>query len=243
MTDTVKIDSGKVKMIAHRGLSGIERENTCSAFVEAGKRDYFGIETDVRKTADGKFVVIHDETTERVTLGRININVEKSKYEDIERIILPDIDGNTDRPELKIPLLADYVRICRKYGKVCVLELKNLFPREDIEKVIEEIREMEYIDNVIFISFELENCILLRELLADCEVQWLISHRVRRNTIKILKEYKLDLDIKYKKLKRRTLAKFHKAGIKVNCWTCDKKKDAEKLVDMGVDFITTNILE
>ena len=58
--DTIKTDIRKVKMIAHRGLSGIERENTCPAFVAAGNRSYYAIETDVHRTLDGQFVVIHD---------------------------------------------------------------------------------------------------------------------------------------------------------------------------------------
>ena len=45
--DTLKLDKGSIKMIAHRGLSGIERENTAAAFVAAGNHSYFGIETDV----------------------------------------------------------------------------------------------------------------------------------------------------------------------------------------------------
>ena len=36
--DTIKLDSGRAKMIAHRGLSGLEQENTCAAFVAAGNR-------------------------------------------------------------------------------------------------------------------------------------------------------------------------------------------------------------
>ena len=36
--DTVKIDAKSTKMIAHRGVSGIERENTAAAFVAAGNR-------------------------------------------------------------------------------------------------------------------------------------------------------------------------------------------------------------
>ena len=74
--DTIKIETNGVKMIAHRGLSGIERENTCPAFVAAGNRSYYGVETDVHVTKDGKFVIIHDETTERITLGKYDINVE-----------------------------------------------------------------------------------------------------------------------------------------------------------------------
>ena len=39
------------------------------------------------------------------------------------------------------------------------------------------------------------------------------------------------------------IEKLHSKGIKVNCWTCDDKEVAEKLVSYGVDFITSNILE
>ena len=44
---TVQFNKGEIKMIAHRGLSGLERENTCPAFVAAGVKSYYGIETDV----------------------------------------------------------------------------------------------------------------------------------------------------------------------------------------------------
>ena len=64
--DSIKLDTRTAKMIAHRGLSGIEKENTNAAFIAAGNRSYFGIETDVHKTVDGKFVIIHDDTTGRV---------------------------------------------------------------------------------------------------------------------------------------------------------------------------------
>ena len=124
--DTIKIQKNGVKMIAHRGLSGIERENTYPAFIAAGNRSYFGIETDVHVTGDGKFVIIHDETTERVSLGQSNINVEKCSFDEVKDIVLPDLDGSCTRRDIKIPLLEDYIRICKKYGKVCVLELYHL---------------------------------------------------------------------------------------------------------------------
>ena len=31
--------------------------------------------------------------------------------------------------------------------------------------------------------------------------------------------------------------------MRINCWTCDDKASAEELISMGVDYITTNILE
>ena len=35
----------------------------------------------------------------------------------------------------------------------------------------------------------------------------------------------------------------HAGHIKVNCWTCNDSGTAGELIAMGVDFITTNILE
>ena len=241
--NTIKINSGAVKMIAHRGLSGIERENTCPAFVAACNRSYYGVETDVHVTKDGKFVVIHDETTKRVTLNEYNINVEESNYADIENIILPDMDGTTHRKDIRIPLLSEYIAVCKKYKKICVLELKNHFEEKCLEKMLEQIKESGYIDSVIFISFDFENCVNIRKRLPGNAVQFLTSEEYSYDLTEKLCENNLDLDIYYERLDAEAVKFLHSKGIKVNCWTCDDKSAAEVLVDYGVDFITTNILE
>lgn len=51
----------QTKMIAHRGLSGVEIENTMPAFLLAAQHSYYGIETDVHRTKDGFFVIHHDD--------------------------------------------------------------------------------------------------------------------------------------------------------------------------------------
>ena len=57
MTDTIKfVSDNKPLMVAHRGVSGLEQENTHAAFVAAGNRSYWGIETDIRRTNDGRYV-------------------------------------------------------------------------------------------------------------------------------------------------------------------------------------------
>ena len=67
MKDTIKItDKGTTKMIAHRGASGLERENTLPAFIAAGNRSYFGAECDIHVKKDGKYVVYHDDETGRL---------------------------------------------------------------------------------------------------------------------------------------------------------------------------------
>ena len=241
--DTIKLQKNGVKMIAHRGLSGIERENTYPAFVAAGNRSYFGIETDVHVTRDGKFVIIHDETTERVSLGKINLNVENCTFDEIKDVNLPDLDGSTSRRDIKIPLLCDYISICKKYGKICVLELKNRFKKEDIERMVEEIKDLRYLENVIFISFSYENCADLRALLPDATIQFLTMETMSDSLTQFLTKNRLDLDVYYPRISAEWIEKLHGLGIKVNVWTCDSKEDAEKLISMGVDFITSNILE
>ncbi|MBQ6932850.1 MAG: hypothetical protein IJN37_00540 [Clostridia bacterium] len=240
--NTIKID-GNVKMVAHRGLSGIERENTNPAFVAAGNRSYWGIETDVHKTLDGQFIIIHDETTERVTDGRVNINIEESPYDAVRDLVLPDKDGSLNRQDIRIPLLIDYIRICKKYEKIAVLELKNPFADEDIAKIVDIIKGENYLENVTFISFDFNNCAVLRKMLPEQSIQWLTYKEIDEAAINNILEHKLDIDAHYKLLSRELIEKLHAKGVTVNCWTVDDKEMAEKLIEWGVDMITSNILE
>ena len=129
LSDTVKFSKKDVKVVAHRGCSGLEKENTASAFVAAGNRSYYGIETDVHVTKDKKYVIIHDDSTLRVS-GK-ELTVEETDLETLRSISLSDTDGSFGRKDLIIPTLEEYIKICKKYGKVCVLELKNRFRKEE----------------------------------------------------------------------------------------------------------------
>ena len=243
--DTIKITKGTVKIVAHRGLSGIETENSIAAFVAAGNRSYFGAECDIHVTSDEKIVVIHDENTGRVALQ--DINVENSTLEDVRAVQLRDfnhenMDSTDIRGDLVIPTLSEYVGVCKKYGKICVIELKNRFEKKHIVQTIDEIKTHDYLDGVIFISFSFENMVDLRELLPEQPLQFLISE-FKDDLLEKLDKYGLDLDIYYRALDKEKVDLVHAHGHKINCWTCDKKEDAEKLVAMGVDYITSNILE
>ena len=65
--NTIPCHFTDVNIIAHRGVSGLETENTLPAFIAAANRSYFGIETDVHVTKDGKFILHHDDSTLRLT--------------------------------------------------------------------------------------------------------------------------------------------------------------------------------
>ena len=238
--DTVKFNKKDVKIIAHRGLSGIETENTNSAFVAAGNRSYWGIETDIHKTADGVYVVFHDDNTIRMT--NKDMVIEKSTYKDLCELTLNDINGKQGRRDLVIPLLGDYICICKKYNKHAVLELKNSFAYEDIKEIVEIIESYEYLDDTTFISFDINNLIFLRKICPNQKAQYLTSE-FSDEILEKLKKYKLDLDIEYHSVNKDIIQTLKENNIEVNCWTCNDAEDGEKLVECGVDYITSNILE
>jgi len=240
MMNTIKFDKKNVKMVAHRGVSGLEMENTNAAFVAAGNRSYIGIETDVHVTKDKKIVVIHDDNMIRV--AGVDKVVEESTLEEMQAIPLYDKAAGVYRTDLRTPVLADYIRICKKYGKIAVLELKNRMEPEDIAAIVKQIRQLEYLDGVIFISFSWENLIDLRKLVPGQKAQFLTGDNDEA-LVKKLVENRMDLDIYYKSLTKELLDVLHANGLEVNCWTVDTAEEAEVLADWGVDYITSNILE
>lgn len=238
--DSIKINSLNTNMVAHRGLSGIEKENTNAAFIAAGNRSYFGIETDVHKTVDGKFVTIHDDTTGRVAID--DMVVENSTFDTLRRINLTDTDGSKGREDLHIPTLLEYIGTCKRYDKIAVLELKNEFEKDEIKAICDEIESVGYLEKVIFISFAFNNLVKLREWHPEQPAQFL-SSKYEENYPAMLQEHGFDLDILYTELNKERIDDLHAHGVKVNCWTCDDKDFAEKLCEYGIDYITSNILE
>ncbi len=238
--DTVKINKGSTLMIAHRGVSGLELENTNLAFVAAGNRSYFGIETDVHCTGDGDIIVFHDDTTKR--LAEVDLPVEQTDFATLRALDLRSTDGSFVPSGTHMPTLEEYVSICKKYDKVCVLELKNPMKEDAIQRIIDRIEEMEYLDRVIFISFSFDNLVYVRAYRPDQTVQYLVM-KDKEGLLQQLEENGFDVDIYYKALTQELLELFHQRGIRVNCWTVDKAEEAEKLAAWGVDYITTNILE
>lgn len=239
--NTIKLNSGNTKMIAHRGLSGLEKENTCAAFIAAGNREkYFGIETDVHRTKDGRFVVFHDDNTARV--GIDSLVVEESTFETLRKLRLTDLDGERGRADLVIPTLEEYIGICKKYEKTCVLEFKNELRASDIYKMVAMIEKAGYLEHMLFISFKLKNLVALRRRYPDLPAQYLLDSW-GSDSLELLKKYNLGLDIRYTALTKEIVQQVHSIGQEVNCWTVNTLEEGQTMLDLGVDYITTNILE
>lgn len=239
--NTIKFNKGSAQIVAHRGVSGLERENTNSAFVAAGNRSYFGIETDVRNTVDGKFVLLHDDNTERC--GIDFVIPEKCTLQTIQSVQLLDKDGKRGRFDLRVPEMIDYIRICKRYDKVGVLEFKGAYTDEQMIALIEQIKAEYTLEKMIFISFSFDNLLILRKHYPETHVQFLTGE-FKDETVELLKEHKMGIDIWSRALDcKEKVGKLLDNGIEVNVWTVDDPAEAEKLIGWGVQFITSNILE
>ena len=153
-----------------------------------------------------------------------------------------DKDGTKNRADLRPCSVENYISICKKYDKHCILEIKSDLTNDEIKKLINICKKLDYLDNITFISFGYENLVKLRKILPKQSAQFLFADVTEDNINKAISN-KFDVDVAFEALTKDNIKKFHDAGIKVNCWTVDDPKVAEKLVSWGVDYITSNILE
>ena len=240
--DNIRIDHGPVRMVAHRGLSALERENTCAAFVAAGVRSYFGIETDVHVTADGKYLICHDHDLKRVS-GGVELNIEANKFDLLQSVPLLDTDGVSYRSDLFPPALEDYVLICRKYGKESVLELKGLIEEKHVAGIAATVRDLGHLDRTTFISFTRENLVSLRKVCPEAKMQLLDGGQLKPDDLDFMKLYHAGADFYWKCATKELVDAVHAEGLEFNVWTVDDPAVAAQMIDLGVDYITSNILE
>lgn len=127
--------------IGHRGAAGYEPENTFDSFVKAIQLNVdIIIECDVRSTADGELVVIHDTTIDRTTNG--TGLVREMTLEELWRFKI--------EKKARIPKLSWLFDIFGPYATIGV-ELKE----EGIaEKVLQLARKYNRMDSTIISCFD-----------------------------------------------------------------------------------------
>ena len=239
--DTLKFENkGGVSMIAHRGLSGLERENTCPAFVAAGQRSYFGIETDVQITKDGKFILCHDSNLLRV--AGVDLAIKETDFDTLRSVRFTDVVNDFPRADVFLPTLEEYLHICKKYDKYPVLEIKDTFNEQQTARLVDVIKGFDMIGSMFFISFSRESCLNVKKVCPEAKIQYL-SNGDADESANFCIENGFDADFHFNLITKELVDKLHAAGHLVNCWTVNTLEIAEKVKACGVDFITTNILE
>lgn len=118
---------------SHRGLQPFGPENTLASFEAAGKAGQWAIETDFRQSSDGVVVCIHDKTLDRTTNG--NGRVKDYDFAALRKMKCLAVNSRGVKkrydydaiPEakLRIPTMEEYFKVCRRYGSVAFIELKE----------------------------------------------------------------------------------------------------------------------
>ena len=101
------------KVIGHRGAAAYSPENTLDSFREARRRGATWVETDIKLTADGVPIVMHDESLKRTT--------------GIDRLV-----AETPRAELPpgVPTFEEAIACFGEEGLGCNVEIKPCPGRE-----------------------------------------------------------------------------------------------------------------
>ena len=230
-------DERNVKMIAHRGASALEPENTISSFNRAASVGAWGVEADIYVLKDGNIVVFHDADVERMTNG-----VGEIKSMDLVEVKSLNIDsGNNicNYNNLKIPTLDEYLNCCLQNKLTPIIEFKAVNV-ENVKEIVDKIKKYGLEDNAIIISTSYGWIKYIREYSDKIHFQYLSDITIEN--INLLKEYgNYGIDIKIDKITKDKVDLAHLNGAKVNVWTVNNKKDINKLIDMGVDMITSDL--
>lgn len=132
ITLSAPIPTSRQKIAAHRGstINSMALEDSLDAYVYAARAGYQMVETDVQKTLDGKFVMMHDESVNRTMKVKADysvipttVNIYQTNFATLRaNYVLAAINPRHRRP---IPTLDEFCATCRDYGVYPIIELKD----------------------------------------------------------------------------------------------------------------------
>ena len=225
--------------IAHRGFSGRYPENTIAAFDAAVKLGYAWMELDVRRSADGVIVVMHDATVDRTTNG--TGEVASLTWAELRALDAGSWKGAEFAGE-RIPTLEEVLQRVGGRAQV-VVELK--LPREHIPEVIDVVRRCDAFGWTLTTAFDWETILDVRRLAPEWRTAWLTNMKdiapedaVARCAGAGVSQLSSHCD----RTDRNLVEKAHAAGLLVRCWGVgnDQGEQMRRLIHMGVDGMTTN---
>ncbi len=222
---------------AHRGLSNVAPENTAPAIVEAGKAGYYAAEFDVAPTKDGVWILMHDDTVDRMTDGEGQVS--EFTYAEIMELKIDSGNGLKNYPDLRITTLEQALDVCEEYSMRPMVEVKGGKPK-DMESLIEIINSKNLAVEPIIIDFNSERLAVIRESDADIELWYLVS-KISDVRIAFAEEYNTAIAFNHKKI--ANLFKIDDVkGRGLTCAACtvDRLPAMDILCALGVEYITTN---
>jgi glycerophosphoryl diester phosphodiesterase len=218
-----------VQVIAHRGASHIERENTVEAFRTAAQLGSDAVELDVRRTRDGVLIVHHDPA---LADGRVIVDVDAA-----------------DLPS-SVPTL--HAALDAAAGMWVNVEIKNdpadpdFDPTDGIaDQTMTTLIERDQHDRWLISSFRLETVDRCRAI-ADASslpirTAWLTTAVPDGTAAMLVERGHVALHPWVGLLSRDVIDECHARGLQVNTWTCDDPDRMRELIQWGIDGICTNV--
>jgi glycerophosphoryl diester phosphodiesterase len=246
MVSTEFPHSSSPLVVAHRGASVEHPENTLPAFEGALEAGADVVETDIRLTADGVPVVMHDAHVDRVTDG--SGLVSSMTISEIKRL---DASGGRG-PRVEIPTLGEVLELVS--GRAGInLEIKNLpgepgfdSPREAcVEASLRELERTAFSGRVLVSSFNWLTIERSRELAPDVQTGFLTIAGIAPEASLVYARqaghtYVLPHVAALLEAGRTFVDESHEGGVLVGTWTVDDPDVARTLFAWGVDAVATN---
>ena len=218
---------------AHRGASGYAPENTRAAFEKAIEMRADALETDVRLTADGKLVLIHDDTVDRTTDGHGPVadhTLAGLRALDAGSWFAPEFAGE------RIMTLAELIEEIVPRIPV-LLEIKEV---DATAPTIAAIQEARVGERMALTSFLWPAVLEARRLAPEMNVGFL-SLDIDRDIIQRCVEHGIQtLNPPLHKLTPDLVAEAHEAGLAVGAWGVMEREHVARLFETNVDGATVN---
>jgi glycerophosphoryl diester phosphodiesterase len=215
------------KVIGHRGAAAYAPENTLESFREARRRGATWVETDIKLTADGVPIVMHDDSLKRTT--------------GVDRLV-----AETPRAELPagVPTFEEAIACFGEEGLGCNVEIKPC-PGREAETgrvVVDTLRRCwpARLPPPLLSSFKDASLAAAREaapefaralLLGEIGDDW----KMRAEAVGAA-----GINTNGKKLTAVRAVEIRKAGFTLSVYTIDDGDVAKALIGMGVDCIITD---
>ena len=240
----VVVDRRELIFIGHAGCYlGIM--NTEEAFINAAKiKKYDAIECDVKQTKDGVFVVCHDNDFAGISIANTN-------WEDLKNVTKTLTRGGVEYTAT-LCTFERYLEICKEYDLFAVVELKSSAgitnsDQSRMPALMEIINKKGMLDKTIFLGSQYKclewvksngyEYIPCQYLVNSCESETIFERCVTWN-------FDVSFNISYSN-SAEWIARYHKAGLKVSCYTFSQYSDAKTLqewINKDVDFVTCDVL-
>ena len=230
----------EVMRIAHRGASGegLAPENTLAAIQMALEQGVDLVEVDVRVTADGHAVLVHDPTVDRTTTG--GGSVGSLTLDQIRKLDAGTWFGEKFRGE-KVPTLQEALDLVKRRA-ILQVETKA---EGAVECAVRVIRSMRAQSRVMFVSFQESSLLTANDLGRRIPSALLMTGGdALRRPASVAQRVRTvganALSVHYKAARPDLIRTFLARALGFWVWTVDDEADMRKMIRMGVGGITTN---